>query len=282
MNVQEQAQDIHVVQEQVLSDRRMEISRTEREWALRIKAAVEDCPEIDNLTDFEYVQLALSTRNDVGEALEKAQHMQAFHQEYGVLNTIQQGREMVSKNLQLLPGVALSLSYYHRDGNYVFVYDIAAFDCKKALATMQSTRILLAGCLYMCHAQCPDFTAIRQGSVLLCECSGFDWKKNMDFATFRKMWTELLAVYPMHYSKIKYFNSGVLINLINSLKKRFLPKEITDRMETGCRLDGRLSDIYMVPTPAACVQRFLARIDESLTRRFHNVQTFRLEPLRDE
>jgi CRAL/TRIO domain len=259
---------------------RMVLSPTEQRWALNIKAAIEGTPEIDNLPDFYYGQLALVVNDNVDAALERAQGMQYFREEYGILDTLQESRQITSQLVKLQPGVALSLSYYHRNGNYVFVYDLGAFDYKKATATPESTRTFLAGGLYFCHAQCPDFTAIRKGSILLCECSDFDWRKHLDLATMRKMWTELLIVYPMDFYRMKYFNAGLFTNMINSLKKTFLPKHITDKIETGCRLeDGKLSDMYLVPDLETATRRFLDRVDESLVLRYHNIQTFRLETL---
>ena len=188
---------------------------------------------------------------------------------------------MVHDNVKLLPGVALSLSYIHRDGNYVFVYDIAAFDWKKALSTPDATRALMGGSYYICHALCSDLEAVRRGIVLLCECSDFDWRKNINIDTSRKMYSELLVGYPIQYNKIKYFNAGMFLNMTNSLKKRFLPKKITDKMEVGCRTDTRLSELYCVPNLEACHHRLLGRIDECIAKRYSNMRTFRLTPPRE-
>lgn len=261
-----------------LEDGRMELTPQELEWAWRLKQAIEPRSEVDNLTDFWYAQLALQVQGNTEAGVDRALHLQLFREEYNILDTLEESRKMIPDIMELLPGVALSLSYNHRDGNYVFVYDMGAFDFKKALQTPENARVLLAGCYYICHALCPDLEAIRRGVIIIAECSGFDWSRNMDLAFIRKMWTELLVDYPMDYQKYKYFNAGFFINMINSLKMRFLPHRITSKMETGCRFDGRLSDIYLVPNLKGCSKRVAGRMIDSLIRRHNNQKAYRLPP----
>lgn len=134
--------------------------------------------------------MASTVRNDAEAALQRAEHLQAL--EYGVRDTLEQSRQALAETFKILPGVALSFSDLPRDESYAFVYDIAAFDFRKMLASPHSTQAVFGGCYYMCSTYCPDFMAMRKGVVLLREASNFDWRKNLDLATIRKMWTELL------------------------------------------------------------------------------------------
>jgi hypothetical protein len=259
---------------------RMTLTPDELRWARDVKAAIVADPEIDNLSDFMYAQWALMCQNNVEQAVHKARQLQWFREEYGISDCTEQCRQMVVGACTLCPGGFLSLSYNHRDGNYVLIYDMAAIDSHKCYATVESTRVSLGSVYYMFQAMNPDFQAIRQGIVFLVECSGFDWRQNMDLASFRKAWCELLLVYPKRFQKIKYFNTGVFMNLMNSLKKRFLPKHIMDKIDSTCKLDGcRLSDLYAVPTLEACHQRLLARVEDSIWKRQQNEASFRLDDL---
>lgn len=100
----------------------------------------------------------------------------------------------------------------------------------------------------------------------------------MDFKTCRKVWTELLVVYPVKYQKMKYFNSGIFMNILQSLKRRFLPDHITDKIETGCKVYGhqRLGDIYLVPTVEEANLRNMMRFSDALEMRYRNETKFRL------
>ena len=95
---------------------RMVLTPEERQWALSIKAAIVGDPEVDNLSDFEYAQLALMDHGDVEAAVERARHMQTFKHEYGITDTLEQSRQLLPKLVKLLPGMPLSLSYNRRDG----------------------------------------------------------------------------------------------------------------------------------------------------------------------
>lgn len=260
-----------------LEEGRMKLTVQEAEWALNLKDAIAADPEVDPISDFMCAQIALMVKDDVEAGVHRAHHLQIFREEYAITDTLEQARKAIPAILELLPGVALSLSYNRSDGNYVFVYDMGAFDFKKALKTPENAKILLSGIYYLCHCLCPDLEAIRRGVIILTECSGFDWSRNMNLAFIRKMWNEILIEYPMDYQKMKYFNSGFFINMINSLKKRFLPKRIVDKMETGCVFEGRLSSIYLVPTLQACTERVTFRMLDNVTRRYKAQDQYQLQ-----
>lgn len=259
-----------------LEEGRMDLTRQELQWALNLKAAIDADPEVDSISDFLCAQIALMVQDDVEEGVHRAHHLQIFRQEYSITDTFEQACQMIPAIIELLPGVALSLSYNRSDGNYVFVYDMGAFDFKKTLKTPENSQILLAGIFYICHALSPDLEAVRRGVIILTECSGFDWSRNMNLAFIRKLWSEILVEYPMDYQKMKYFNAGFFINMINSLKKRFLPQRIVDKMETGCVFEERLSSIYLVPTLQACNERITYRMLDNLARRYNHQREYRL------
>lgn len=256
----------------------MDLSQQEANWAWNIKAAIEANPEVDNLRDFMYAQLALSVENDVGLAVEKALHLQHFREEYEITDTVEEGHKAMQDFMELMPGMFLAFTYYASGEHYTLIYDLAAFDCGKVHGSTQGARILMVGLYYCSCALTPDFSAIRNGTVMLCESAGFDWTKNLDLKTCRKVYVELLNVYPIYFQKFRYFNSGIFLNMLQSMKKRFLPAKITDKIETGCLLPGGawLPSLYLVPTPEAASERFCNRIAASLKKRQDNELEFNL------
>ncbi|CAB9506111.1 expressed unknown protein [Seminavis robusta] len=257
-----------------LDPRRMQLTNEERQWALNIKQAITASPEINDMSDFSYAQLALTDRGDLQAALERAAHMQAFREEYKILDSMEDGMRSLKTTLQVFPAAFLSFSYSNSHGSYCFVYDMAAFDLYKLNKQPGLFQSGMWGIYYLGHCMAPDFQSMRRGAIFLVECQGFDWKRNVDLKTIRTIWVDFLAVYPFQIQKMKYFHSGLFINLINSLKKRFLPKHIVDKMEIGCMFERRLSDIYLVPDIDAAAQRLLSALECSLNRRYENERSF--------
>ena len=178
----------------------------------------------------------------------------------------------------LMKGVFLTFAYNQQDGNYCLAYDLSAADISQFRKRANGFEVGLCGGYYFSQAFICDFTAIRSGIIFMAECKDFDWTKNMDIGAFRRFWGELMAVYPFQIQKVKYFNSGFFINMINSLKKKFLPREITNRMEYGIQIEGKLGDMFLTPTPEEARARTILRFEQNLLIRYHNEATFRLPP----
>lgn len=266
----------HVVPAAVDESYRMDLSAQEIQWARQIKTAIQADAELDTVSDYACAQLAIIEENNTERALERARHMQHLKEEYGIRDDYQDGSQRILETLHLFPEVFLSFAMNVREGNYCFVYDISKFEIHNLTKRLGGFEIFLCGGFYMCHAMSMDLEAIRRGNVLICDCGGFDWHKNINLKATRRIWTELLGQYPFQYQKIKYFNSGFFINMINSLKKRFLPREITDKIESGCKFDGRLCDFYLQPTVEAATERLHYRLSECLKQRYEHEANFSL------
>jgi len=151
---------------------RMEVSDQERTWAKAIKAAVASDPELDEWTDFEYVQLALVDGENVESALERIQVLQYIKQEYDIRDTYQEGCHVWHRMVQLWPTAILSFAYYHERESYMIVGDMAGIQ-EKRLETQEDRRIMHAFFYYFGHIFCPDFAAIRHGSIFVLEGEGY-------------------------------------------------------------------------------------------------------------
>jgi hypothetical protein len=185
---------------------RMELSQQERQWALAVKQGIEGTPEIDNLSDFMYVQLALVHRENVEKALECAFALQHTRQEYSLLDSLEEGLLIHQKMLQLFPGMYLSFSYAHDEECYAVVFDISKF-APSVLNSVESIRTWIASCFYNAHAMTPDFGSARTGGMYIAECQGYHWKSNMcDLKMSEMYWSIFGSVYPLVIYKMKCFH----------------------------------------------------------------------------
>lgn len=272
----EQAMEEEQQEGNIRHNPRMQLSEEERQHALAIKQAIEEDPDLDNLSDFQYVQFALVDQHDVEAAMHRAYHLQAFlKEEYKIRHDdIDYAMASVQTFIRQHSGVILSLAYNADEETYVLIYDLATFD-QKRLQTPEDWRMFMSFVYFELTALNPDFYAIRKGVVFVCECEGFDWK-NCDMKVQEKAWTELINVYPIEFRQIKYFHTGVFANLSASLMKPFLPKHIHSKFSVGNEFDGRLDTLYLVPTLEAANKRNLERFRVCLQQRFENERLFRL------
>ena len=258
---------------------RMDMNEEELQWTRAVKTAIETSDELDNLSsDYLYAQYAIVERGNVPAALDRAARMQAFREEYGVLDTLADARRHLKGLVESMPGLFLSFSFNQGDSNYAVVLDVTKFDMS-AIRTHEGVSSCIKGWYYLLQALAPDLEAVRRGATFLCECQGYQWRKDnmIDLKTFERAWQELGVVYPGRFNQIKFFHTGVCFNLLASMSKRFLPKEIHDYFEIGCNFTFRLDSIYLLPSLEDANDRICGRFDEALQRRFGNQQDFCLD-----
>ena len=259
-----------------MDPRRMALTEQERNWALDIRDAIEMVPEIDTVSDFMCLQLALTERDNIQNAIERVQGLQTFQEEYSIASSLQDGIQALEDLVELFPELYLSFSYSYDEQSYVLLYDATKWNA----ALLQSPDALnkqLKASYYMNLVFNPDAAASRNGLILIAECEGFDWKKNLVVTYLRKLHEELLNFYPQTYRQIKYFHTGVFVNTIVSMMRRFLPRDIHSKIQTGCQLEGRLNTFYHVPSIEAANATLLERMKENLKKHFENVASFKLD-----
>ncbi|CAB9502226.1 unknown protein [Seminavis robusta] len=219
----------------------MELTDRERQWALAIMEAIESDTKLDSVSDFEVAQLALVDHDNREQALERVRHFQIFREEYKLRNTVQEGKRISSDFVRQHPLVVLSVSFNPDEGNYVMVADIANLYDKD----VQPDYLTLMGWVYYSgHILSPDFMAIRKGIYFVLETMGYDWH-NLTMKTRRKLWTECGSHYPYNVWQVKYFHMGLFASLAASLIKKFLPEEISNKVQVGCQFEGRLDTVYV-------------------------------------
>lgn len=256
---------------------RMALTAEERQWALAIKAAVQADPEVEEEPDFWYVQLALMEQDNVEGAVVRAKKVQNFRQEYEAEDNYEFAVRVLRDFQQLLPEFWMAFSYQEREQGFVFMADISKFYIRVLEASDTNTKIWISMLYFISHTCNPDFHAMRVGSITLAENTGFDWKTNFGVRAFQKMCTDITNFYPTRYRKLKNFHSGVFMNLILSISKPLLPKEIHSVFEMGCSSGfGPLDKIYMQPSVEAANKKFLKNTSYALRRRYDNQASFTL------
>ena len=263
-----------------LSDR-MTLSGEEHTWACSIKVAIESDAELDNLSDYMYVQLALIEKQDVKAALDRANRLQAFRQEYKIVEgSLPQAQQAFQRGLTLFPGFYLSLSYILDEegtGAYTSVFDLTKMTSETLKQRVDAQDILMRSFYFQFHSMCPDFEAIREGYCAVVECDGFDPKKQFGLKVVSKHWNELILVYPFEIMSVKHYHTGVLFNILVSLAKRVLPWEVHRRLEVGLVCPaGRLSNVFLTPSLSAANERLMKQFTKALQLRYQNEANFTL------
>ncbi|CAB9498509.1 expressed unknown protein [Seminavis robusta] len=256
---------------------RMTLSDTERQWAMAIKEAVLQDLELDPLSDFDIVQVALLDRDNIEGAMERICKLQAFQQEYRVTDTVEQGQITTQRCLDLFPGLMLHISYQPSLGCHVHAGDVTKLYKSVVESQKDTSAAILVPLYYLFHATNPDFESMRQGLVILCECGGFSWTDNFKLEYFQKFWLELGGVYPIKLKKMMHYHTSLFFNLLHSMGRPFLPNDVKEVFEIGLfSALGRLDIVYLSPSVQTANARFKTRIVESLQTRHHNASNFRL------
>ncbi|CAB9501308.1 expressed unknown protein [Seminavis robusta] len=254
---------------------RMIITEEERNWALAIKEAVEGDPDLSNISDFLCAQLAIVEPNNMEAALNRIRQMQWFKEEYDIRDSLEDARKLVQEYLCLFENHILSFSYSYEHGSYICCIDCAACD-KDALQTEKQWQTNLGGFFYMHNAMNPDLMSMRNGVIMVYECEGFTFSKMGGIKTANRITKDFVAFYPTKHQSLKFYHTGMFMNLLLAVSKPLLPQGVTARNEVGCIFQGRLDTFYLVPSAADAQQRNYIRVMDALSRRYANEASFRL------
>lgn len=263
--------------EQQQRDPRMELTPEELVWAWEIKEVVEGTPELNNLTDFWYGQLALKDLGDVEASLKRVYHLQLFREEHDIMETANACDRAIRKLIEMLPNYFMSFSLNEEEGGYCLVNDYTGWDMK-VLSSGKKVDEWIQGNYFMLNAMNPDFASIRNGVIALLECEGFGWH-HISIQMYKKLISEVVVPYPFNLHSLKHYHTGMFINVLYSMTKPMFSESIKQKFQLGCCFDARLSDIYMKPTVAAANKRLLIKIKEAITRRYAMESSFSLPPL---
>lgn len=252
--------------------KRMALTREEKQWALDIKDLVEMMPDLDNLSDFMYAQLALICEDNAEDAVRRAYGLQAFREEYNILDTYEDGCRYIRAMIDLFPEEFLSFSFSHQDGTYVLVHDASKLKTTN-LTTPKKVEAFFAAAYYFHQAMIPDMESARKGTIVLVECSQYTFTQKQNFNIQKQLFSQLLSIYPFKGS-LQCYHTGLVFNLLASMFRSVLPTKLKDKIKTGLILDQSLDAYYLVPSVEAAAQRVIQRMEETLKKRHENLNTF--------
>jgi CRAL/TRIO domain len=259
----------------------MSLSQEEIDRALEIKMAITSDPNLDNLSDFEYVQYALAlpaSEEPIATVLEHAYAMQCFRQEYRITDTLEQGSELFRASLRQHPGFFLAIEYVPNPGNFIAIDDVAAFD-PSVLSGYEERRIGMAGFYYRYQCVSSTFQAIRSGVAIMVECEGCSFS-NFDAKANEQFMLEFFRWYPKRHKEVLFLNSPTIINVAYSLWKKYMNSNMKDAFRLGYQIEGmegqRIDALFKTPSPEIARQHMVQKVEQFLKLRYRNQKTFSL------
>jgi hypothetical protein len=250
------------------------LSDDERRWALQLKAAVESSPQLENLSDLQYVQFALAHSGDMDKMLQRVEGLQEFRHEYKILNTFDDGMAVIFECTKVHPFCLLSVAYDDVTENYGMIYDRSRIQLD-IIKTHADWRKYLGQLFYVLHSLCPDPLSMRNGIFMIGEHGGMQ-RSAMSIDKHRILWDHFLSHYPVFFRSIKAFHTNGFANLAYSMMKLFLNREITDRIDVGCQFGTNIASLYLLPSPEMSVLRLVRRLEVFLKTRYQNEASFSL------
>lgn len=266
---------------------RMKLTEEERQWALELKDTVENYPDLDELTDFMYAQIVLAEKGDIDKAVDRAYALQGFRQDYDILDNFPQAKRILGRNLRRHSGMALDF-YFGENGafvhgvssgdRYVIVGDWTKIDIT-SFADPEEKKAMIAGAYYIQHCYNPDLEAVRKGALFLFECEGFMWKapKMLNFDIFRLIFEGVLGLYPLNAYKMMFFHTGVVMNTLLSMLRKYVPASLHKTFVVGCQAPTRLDKFCLLPSPKVATEKILRDMTECLRRRYEAEANFKLD-----
>jgi CRAL/TRIO domain len=258
----------------------MLLTRTEVNRALEIKkAALKDESNLKPLTDFEYVQYAITTMEEpMEQILYRMEMMEKFKLEYKIEDTPQDGVELIHQLSLDQPGFLLSVAHLPSSNNFMSVIDWAHLFPHKC-KTWNQNRTFLGYIYYILQCKTCQFTAIREGSSILVECMDAGIQ-NFDSQFFSQIPHQLTRWYPKVQREMFLLNSPSVVNICFALWRRIMRPDEKKAVHLGHKVMGmegvRIDEFYNVPTPEAANQHLLESVFTLLQHRYKMEQQFKL------
>ena len=271
----------------MIQDDTMTISPQERQWAMEIKQAVNESEDLKPLTDFDYVQYAMVTLGNTQEALFRIAGMQAFREEYGIDNSVEQAVDHLDRAMQMLPGFILHLDNCPHTNEAIMVWDASVCYPQRILSINpdhgpdHNWKTYVVAHYYMTLASQPTLFSVRDGLTLLIDCGQVGWENvSMDFQ--RRMNDELRGFYPLKWKRILAYNTAVIANVGWSLFKQFMSPHMRESLKLGCQVAGsqsetRLCQLFLQPSLEGAKDNILGRFRTLLLLRHQKAMRFRLD-----
>ena len=266
----------------IVMDTTMQLSIAEINRALEIKRAVEADDRVVPISDFSYVQYALTSGEESIECIcERVYLMQCFREEYRIHDTVNEGVDLILAATVNHPGYLLAVEHLVSTQNYARILDLAAF-YPSSVKTDENLRVVMGYNYYVWQAVFPNFQAIRNGMTTIVECmdTTFD---NFDHDVLEKLMVHLYKPYPKNQLEFFFVNSPTVVNIIWGLMKRTVPFRERRKYILGHHVPGfegrRIDALYKLPNEDVARVRLLNSVLFLLRLREKNEVSFSLDPL---
>lgn len=252
---------------------RMKLTEQEHGWAVMIKNMVEMSPDIDDLPDYMYAQLALVCKGNVENAIQRCYGLQDFREEHKVLDEYQEGCRCFEEVFRLFPEQNLSFSFSAKEGTYIFLHDSSKFE-PSAFTSAEMADYWLKAMYYWHLNFCPDLESIRRGIIVLVECDGMTLRRDV-LKHFSALFSQLLSHYPVN-GVVRHYNTGAMMNVLCSMLRPILPKHLQDTFQVGLRFESNVRAAFLSPSVEVANKRLLRNMKAILKRRYDNQEAFEL------
>ena len=125
----------------------------------------------------------------------------------------------------------------------------------------------------------PDVESIRKGIICVAECEGMGGMRRGLLKHFSTFFSQFLCYYPFT-GQCRCFHTGTMVNVLVSMLRQILPKNIRDQLQVGFQMDEHLGDALLVPTVEEANGRTIGRMAEALKLRYNNERSFSLSAYR--
>jgi CRAL/TRIO domain len=255
----------------------MNLAPQELARAQEIKRAVEANSEVENLTDFEFVQFALAFGEEpMDQIVGKIAMHHAFRRQYGVRETVNDGVKSITRFSVQHYGVFLCIKYLKATRSYVTVMDWAAMIPPQKEEQYQ---VYFSGLYYILHACFPDFESIRKGLTMVVECEGAT-SKNVSQRHIERVASDFHSHYPKKQKEVYFVNSPSVVNVACSLLFRLVGKNMRENIKLGYQIQGwegrRIDVLYKSPSPEGGRINMLGSSRDFIEKRYRNIARFRL------
>jgi hypothetical protein len=238
---------------------RMKLTQQEYHHALAIKAMVESDPELDNLSDLFYAQLAVICQGDLQDVAKRCAAMQDYRQEYNILHAFEEGSRLIRKYVKMFPLFHLHFGFSD-SGVYVYVVDIDKFYPSEFTSPKQVEGWMAY--MYYCHILFqPDIEAFRKGVTIPIECKGMTLRTDV-LKHQANFGSQFLAHYPA-LVRSQHYHTSSMANILVSMFKKVVPKKIADSIQVGLLFDGHLGESL-----AATYTFFVSNLTQKKCRSF--------------
>ncbi|CAB9514045.1 expressed unknown protein [Seminavis robusta] len=253
------------------------LTAEEKRQAMDLKEAVEAADHIENLSDFDYVTMTLGCDGDIPRAVDATYKLQSFRKLYNIQETPQDGVAALRGLMLSQPETILEICYLPTEHTYWFFVDFSKF--RPALVqSYDDWRHFQAGAYYIYRAMASNLQSIKTGAITMIECDGVT-TDNVSLEFEERIFIELFSYYPVRYKETFCLHSPMAFVVFLGVIKRFMSNRMLRSIQTAATFngyDGRVDQLFKMPTVEIAQERLLSRMETYLTERYQNERDFSL------